>query len=98
MMRLLTAFLLAVGMVMISPVPNNTAVANSHCGYWDCRPGDPDFTDAEVCVWVSTPCRPEPPPPPPPPPPERPQPPDAPSHTPSLPNCDDQYVCSSDNV
>ena len=88
-MRLLAAFLMAVGMVMLSSsVPE--PVSASECGYTVCvtppEGGEPE------CVRVSTPCPPDPPDPPD----DPPNLPDAGGTVYSNGTCDDEGPCSSD--
>jgi len=59
-MRLLAAFLMAVGMVMLSSSVPET-VSASDCGYEECT----SVGEEEECVWVSRPCVPTPDPDPP---------------------------------
>lgn len=66
-MRLLTAFLMAVGMIALSS--GLEPVAANGCGYYSCSqptcnvPGGEGCDRERTCVWVSTPCPPPPDPP-----------------------------------
>lgn len=59
-MRLLAAFLMAVGMVMLSSWAPEPVSASDDCGYEECRTADPDRDDLEgpsqICQWVSRSC------------------------------------------
>lgn len=54
-MRLLVAFLMAVGMVMLSSLVPEPALA-SGCGYENCYDISGEGGEGQTCEWVSTPC------------------------------------------